>query len=355
MASERPIFIVGCPGSGMTQLRLMLRAHPRVAIAPETRFLLGAYENRAAYGDLREPTNRQALAEWIVAGAGTRFADLGLDPRTVAAEIVSGPPTLGSAIGIVLRAYARRLGKPRWGDKRPGYVQHLDVLLRLFPNAQFVHVVRDGRDCVASLKRTSWWRMGTYHAVATWTQAIDAGRAAARRLPADAYIETRYESLVADPEGELRRLCVFLEEEYAPAMAVPGGRALAQWRERRTGVGRPSALSALGPRGSAAPGSRGPDTGAIEPPSFEPWEVELCETVMAERLAAYGYAPRPTALPPVQHLARYTTITAHRRLAARKRAMWDRGVRAGESQPVASRLGADTEDEVPVWSMPGVS
>lgn len=308
MAAERPIFIVGCPGSGMTSLRRMLHAHPRLTIAPETRFLLGAYENRAAYGDLRERANREALAEWIVAGAGTRFSDLGLDPKAVAAEIVAGPPTLGSAIGIALGAYARRMGKPRWGDKRPGYVQHLDVLLRLFPDAQIVHVIRDGRSCVASLKNTSWWRMGTYHAVATWTQAIDAGRAAARRLPPDSYIETRYERLVATPEAELRRLCDFLEEAYTPAMITSEGRALSRRRERH----------------------------AMPLPELEPWELELCETVMAERLVWHGYASRPTALPGVQHLARYTAITAHRRLAARKRAVVDRGIRAGEPQPVAA-------------------
>src|SRR3954449_13086883 len=180
MATHRPIFILGCPRSGGTLLRHMLRAHPRIAIPPETRLLLDAYEHRGAYGDLRRPANRQALAEGIVAGAGTRFPALGLAPRSVADEIIAGPPTLGSALEITLRAYARRQGKPRWGDKRPGYVQHIDALLRMFPDAQIVHLVRDGRDCVASLKRTPWWRMGVYHAIATWTQALDAGSAAAQ-------------------------------------------------------------------------------------------------------------------------------------------------------------------------------
>jgi hypothetical protein len=301
VASHRPIFILGCPRSGGTLLRRMLRAHPRIAIPPETRLLLDAYEHRGAYGDLRRLANRQALAEWIVAGAGTRFGDLGLDARTVAAEIVAGPPTLGSALEIAWRAYARRLGKPRWGDKRPGYVQHLDALLRLFPEAQLVHMIRDGRDCVADLKNTSWWRMGVYHAIATWTQAIDAGGAAAGRLPASAYTEVRYERLVADPEGELRSLCAFLEEEYAPSMAAE----------------RPCA-------GPATP--------------LEPWERELCETVMAERLLELGYEAASSARPAALHLARYGAVTAHRRLAARKRAVLDAHVRAAEPQPVASCL-----------------
>ncbi|WP_449066856.1 sulfotransferase, partial [Planomonospora algeriensis] len=73
----------------------------------------------------------------------------GLDAAEVTREIVDGPGTLGSALGIVLRAYAARFGKPRWGDKRPSYFKSVDVLLRLFPDAQFVHLIRDGRDCVA--------------------------------------------------------------------------------------------------------------------------------------------------------------------------------------------------------------
>jgi hypothetical protein len=282
----------------------MLRAHPRIAIPPETRLLLDAYEHRGAYGDLSRPANHQALAEWIVAGTGTRFDGLGLDPRAVAEEIVAGPPTLGSALEIALRAYARRLGKPRWGDKRPGYVQHIDTLLRMFPDAQIVHLVRDGRDCVGSLKRTPWWRMGVYHAIATWTQALDAGSAAAQSLPAGAYLEIQYERLTADREGELRRLCAFLEEEYAPEMA-----SVTPYR---------------------------PETPARR--SLDRWEAELCETVMTDRLLAYGYEPAPTGRPAAHHLARYAAVTAHRRLAARKRAMLDLRLRAAEPQPVASRL-----------------
>lgn len=310
MATHRPIFVLGCPRSGTTPLRLMLRTHPHIAIPPETRLLLDAYEHRGAYGDLRRLVNRRALAEWIVAGAGTRFGGLGLNPRAVADEIVAGPPTLGSALEIALRAYARRLGKPRWGDKRPGYVHHIDALLRMFPNAQIVHLIRDGRECVAELKQAPWWRMGIYHAIATWTQAIDAGQDAARRLPPDSYIELGYERLAADPTGELRRLCAFLGEDYEPAMAHPPIRADLR------GIG------------AERPGS-----------SLELWERELCEAVMSDRLLAYGYEPAPTAARPAsRHLARYATVTAHRRLAARKRAVLDRRTRAAEHHSVASHL-----------------
>ena len=67
--------------------------------------------------------NRQRLAEWITQREDNGFPDLQLDPATVAGEIVDGPPTLGSAMGIVFRAYAQKFEKDRWGDKRPSLLR----------------------------------------------------------------------------------------------------------------------------------------------------------------------------------------------------------------------------------------
>src|SRR5204863_74419 len=53
---------------------------------------------------------------------------------------------LGEAIAAVYETYAARHGKSRWGDKTPMYMQRLPMLERLFPDARFVHLVRDGRD-----------------------------------------------------------------------------------------------------------------------------------------------------------------------------------------------------------------
>ena len=221
MGADRPIFVLGCPRSGTTLLQLMLHAHPRIAVPPETRFVLTTYEARNSFGNLREEQNRRALAASIVRQHQTLFYDLELDADAVFEEIVDGPPTLGSAIGIVFRAYARRFDKPRWGDKRPGYYQQIPGLLRMFPDAQIVHLIRDGRDCVASLLTMPWFKQDIYAAICSWVEAIDSGRHARTQLAADAYFEIRYEDLVADPAGRLTALCEFLDEDYDPAMAEP--------------------------------------------------------------------------------------------------------------------------------------
>jgi hypothetical protein len=176
--TDRPIIVVGCPRSGTTMLQLMLHAHPRIAIPPETRFLLTCYAARNTFGDLRTEASRRALAGAIVEKRQTLFFDLGLDAEEITEEIVAGPPTLGSALGTVFRAYARRFGKPRWGDKRPGYYDYIPALRRLFPQAQIVHLIRDGRDCVASLLEMPWFRQDIYAAIATWVEAVDRGRRA---------------------------------------------------------------------------------------------------------------------------------------------------------------------------------
>ena len=79
MPAERPVFVVGCPRSGTTMLQLMLHSHPRIAVPPETRFLLTAYWQRRHFGDLSRVENRRRLARWIVDRPASRFEDLGLD------------------------------------------------------------------------------------------------------------------------------------------------------------------------------------------------------------------------------------------------------------------------------------
>jgi hypothetical protein len=310
MTTQRPIIVVGCPRSGTTLLQLMLHAHPRIAIPPETRFLLTGYRARREFGDLTAAENRRALAKWIV-GRRTHFADLGLDRRQIVEEIVAGPPTLGSAFAIVFRAYARRFDKPRWGDKRPAYLQNLHVIHRLFPDAQIVNIVRDGRDCVASLKEMPWNRMDIYQMIEMWNRGVDYGRRAGAVLGPGSYHELSYERLVADPGPELMALCQFLGEDYDDAMTAPAQVARDAVPERKSWH-----ENTHGPVTTARVGRwRG---------RLTPWEIALCEAAMGSRLRSFGYeltgAGSPGTGPRVRYLARAArgTLIGPRRAAMRQ-------------------------------------
>ncbi|HEX8630771.1 MAG TPA: sulfotransferase [Catenuloplanes sp.] len=327
MASDRPIFVVGCARSGTTMLQLMLHAHARIAIPPETRFVMDAYRQRRRFGDLRDADNRRRLAGWIVDRPQTRFTDLGLDAEDVTAQIVAAPPTLGSALGVVFRAYARRFDKPRWGDKRPAYLSNLDLILRLFPDAQIVNIVRDGRDCVASLKEMPWHHGDIYSSVSAWARAYDDGRRAARALDATSYYEVRYENLVRDPADELAALCRYLDEEYDPAMARPSQLAAVAvpahktWHARTRSEVTTERIGSWRERLTAA-------------------EIALCEAALGERLRACGYPLSGAPAPRAGERVRYRLVAARHRLAPVKRAAVGRFRHLTRGPAVAAQLTA---------------
>jgi hypothetical protein len=125
----------------------------------------------------------------------------------------------------VFEVYAAHEGKPRWGDKTPLYMQHLPLLERLFPDALWVHLVRDGRDAALSFLELPEGFSGK-----TWAQPRTAAQfaarwrteiLAARRLGQHVggrYFELRYEDLVTEPERELRRVCDHASLTWEPGM-----------------------------------------------------------------------------------------------------------------------------------------
>jgi len=299
--SESPIFVMGCPRSGTTMLQLMLHRHARIAIPPENRFVLPGYLRRRSFGDLSQPTARERLASWIVDRPQSKFGDLRLDPEQIRAEIIAGPPDLGELFAIVLRAYSARFGKPRWGDKRPAYLNNVDMIRRLFPAAQLVTIVRDGRDCCASLKEMPWQtRKDIASLAAQWAYAVDCSRRAARMLPAGSYYELRYEDLVADPEATLRGLCDFLGEEFDPAMTSPSEiaaqavPAAKSWHER---THQPVAGGRAGSWRTR----------------LTPDEIALCEAALRDRLIMLGYEPADVPPPTVGQRMRYAVADSERR------------------------------------------
>ena len=118
MASDRPIFVVGCPRSGTTMLQLMLHSHPRIAVPPENRYFLRGYQQRATFGDLRDADNRRVLGEFIT--KRRQFRDFKLDRDMVVKAIVEAPPTLGSAYETVMREFAAANGKRALVRQAPG-------------------------------------------------------------------------------------------------------------------------------------------------------------------------------------------------------------------------------------------
>lgn len=207
-------FVVGVPRSGTTLLRAMLDSHPALAVPGESPFLVRLSGRRYARAGRFE--TERFLADLL---AEDRFRRWGLAPGEVRRALLGPPPEgFADAVRRVYGAYATSRGKPRYADKTPGHVRHVGLLSRLFPEARFVHLIRDGRDVALSLGELGWEPRGLEAAAALWLRMVRAGRRAGRALGPSRYREVRYEELVADPRGELRSLCGFLDLDFDERM-----------------------------------------------------------------------------------------------------------------------------------------
>lgn len=201
-------FVIGVARSGTTLLRLMLDAHPELAIPHETHFLPAA---------LREPdASRERFFE-LLTGFPT-WEDLKTPAELFREELLGLEPfSVPEGLRAFYRLYTRSRGKTRWGDKTPKYVLHVRDIHKALPEARFLHILRDGRDVAVSL-RPLWFSPGeSMEALAgMWSSHIT--RARAEGLGRPFYLEVRYEDLIADPARELRRICGFLDLPYDPRM-----------------------------------------------------------------------------------------------------------------------------------------
>jgi hypothetical protein len=216
-----PLLILGVRRSGTTLLRVMLDRHSQLAVPDESYFvpqLADRHLRRVDADEFVDDLRRiDTLTEW----------DVPLDQ--VRARLHDGMP-IGAAIGTVYAVYAEGRGKPRWGDKTPMYMQNLRLLERLFPDALFAHLIRDGRDAAMSFLSmprgivTETWMHPRTSAVfaCQWRTEVAAARRLGGRVGVR-YLEVRYEDLVADVESVLRRICELAGLEYEPAMADYAG------------------------------------------------------------------------------------------------------------------------------------
>jgi hypothetical protein len=104
----------------------------------------------------------------------------------------------------------------RWGDKTPVNTLHLDWIDPVFPEAKYIHMVRDGRDVVSS-----YLRSGIYSSVEgaaeRWKESMKRAHDFGEQR-SDRYLEVRYENLTRSPRREAKRVCAFLNVGFSEEM-----------------------------------------------------------------------------------------------------------------------------------------
>jgi hypothetical protein len=154
------------------------------------------------------------------------FADFGLrDLNAFAEEATRLPERSLRALfeafyGHLARAHGSQ--SSRWGDKTPYNTFHLPALQAVFPDAQYLWLVRDGRDAALSYVDAGLFDdLGA--AADRWTAANGACQALAASQ-ADVFRQT-YEALVSDPEAEFGAICDWAGLPFEPDMlSAPVGK-----------------------------------------------------------------------------------------------------------------------------------
>jgi hypothetical protein len=296
--SLKLLFIVGFPRSGTTWLRALLAGHPGVAALEAESYLF----DELYLGHL-DASWRSERAH--AAGGGTPFA---LSAMLSEAEF---DELLRSFASSVLARIARaRPGASLVVEKTPTHARFAPLILRLFPDAYFLHIVRDPREVYCSTRAAArgwgrfWASEDAVDVTRRWELLLGIALGIANLTPR--YRQLRYEDLLADTPGQLAGLLAWLGLDHAPELC----RSLAE----------DSSLEKLRERWSHNPDffRRGAAAGWRD--ELRRSEVALVEYIAGERMRALGYelsiAPRKPLRLRLRDVVAWLASGAARRLQA---------------------------------------
>lgn len=216
-APERPIFIVGDARSGTTLLYLLLTSCREFPVYRAETHMLDVCPVR--FGVLKTTQDFQSFFDaWV---ASKQFERSGLSVEQLRAAWGTQPKPYVALLGEFMQAIAKDQGKARWVEKTPAHVGKMTQIKQQFPDAQFIHAIRDPRDVAISRKRLGWVAdVGASLNVllATcldWERLVLKARADSAKFPAD-YVEVKYESLATDPASTMQQICEFVGATYEP-------------------------------------------------------------------------------------------------------------------------------------------
>ena len=217
--ANSPVFICGALRSGTTLLRLMIDNHPVLSNPGEFDFMFDWPEDHAGAPDLAGH-HEQLEKSWIFANTGLR-ADRALDHHGLIRSFSEAYQSSETVLTINIHRNFERI---------PG----------IYPNARYVHLVRDPRDVARSCVNMGW-AGNSYYGVDSWIASERSFEALSKIVPAGRIHRMRYESLITHPEEELSALCAFIGVLFDPSMLrygdkstyqAPDSGLVAQWRRK---------------------------------------------------------------------------------------------------------------------------
>lgn len=210
-------FVLARPRTGSSLLRMLLDAHPHIQIPIESPVILDLYPK---YGLITKWDEALFHSFYQDLFKLRRFSEWKIDKDNLKKDLLNCPENIRfqSLCKIVHLNYVSAFPKQKIhliGDKNPQYSLFPEELMKIFPDARFVHLTRDYRDHYLSMKRADFNQSRLSLIVYNWKESAKKIRKFKKRNAHSVYT-LKYEDLVTNPEMELKKVMDFLNMEYHP-------------------------------------------------------------------------------------------------------------------------------------------
>lgn len=226
--SYPPLFIIGNPRSGTTLLRLIINAHSQFVVPPECGFIQWLYHFFSSWTLADSQAPRRVETFLGALSKCRKMETWGLNYEELGKAISKNQPdSYANLCREVLNQYIRqeKPGAVRWGDKNNYYIQHLQTIEAIFPEAVFLFIVRDGRDVACSYRALhEKSSTSSYYPNLPFEPEEIAREWAAnnqRVLSRLSNLRThliKYEDLVSEAGDSIREICTFLGISFESGM-----------------------------------------------------------------------------------------------------------------------------------------
>ena len=209
------MFIIGTQRSGTTLLRLILNAHSKIAIPEEARFLMPLLNTTYLSKDIKGD-ELKSLINYLA--ANDQFKLWNYDSQPYLSWLSQKEQiSLRELIDSMFMSYCRSEGKLMWGDKSL-FFRTIGILTELFPDARFIHIVRDGRDVFDSWRKMDPSKNNAAVMALDWRYKLYKIEKSFSAMPKGNQFTLRYEDLLEAPESTIQEICNFLGIVYEPGM-----------------------------------------------------------------------------------------------------------------------------------------
>jgi len=226
---QRPIFVVGNARSGSTLLASLLGRHPDIQATPETHFFSVSYSGFF----LRRFLVKRRLEDLLrfAFDKNVRLQDLGLD-RSELKSVLACEPKLDTkaVLDAIFHLVLQKSGKTRILEKTPRHIEHIDQILRWYPDAKILCTIRDPRDSIESLIAVPWTHSNAQRHAARWSWCAKKARNFERRFP-NAFKIVKYEDIVLKPQETMGNISNFISEDLSCVTAgdAPDMQIIPNW------------------------------------------------------------------------------------------------------------------------------